>query len=177
VDKRRKLMAHVGTISAPVLALAGARVFLAPPPAAMSDSTVTQVAIVSAPPSKVTLSAAQQRAIDWAGTLRTEGLKSPLCRRIERPSQPLAATPPEQPDTHAPDPEPAPREDPTLGLRLTAIMGTVESGMAMVNGKVYRVDDEVKPGLRVVFIDARNNRIILEDAMGEQHTLGRVEQE
>jgi hypothetical protein len=176
VDKRRKLLAHVGTIAAPVLVLVGARVLLAPPPAAASGGAITPVASATTAPTKVTLSPAQQRAMEWSQNLASEGLKSPLCRVQDRPVQHVEHTQPDPEPIQTPEPEAIPHVDPTLGLRLTAIMGTVDSGMAMVNGKVYRVDQEVRPGLRILAIDARMNRIVLVDSEGAQYVLGRTEE-
>ncbi len=174
MQDRRKLAAQIGAVAAPLVAVAAARILLAPvpsPSAAISLTAVAGPGTVAAAP-KVSLSAAQQRAIEWAEQLPREGLISPLCRRTDRPAPRPAETPTVVVRT---DPHPRVHEDPTSDLRLTAIMGGAQTGMVLINGKLFREGDEVRPGLTLRSIDARNSRITLADAWGE-YVLGRVEE-
>lgn len=171
MQDRRKLAAQIGAVAAPLLAVAAARVLLAPLPGASAANSLTPVSgpgAMSAPPA-VRLTAAQQRAVEWSERLPREGLTSPLCRRTDRqPGQgPMVVV--------RPDPSRGAHQPATSDLRLTAIMGGAQTGMVLINGKLYREGDEVKPGLTLRSIDARNNRITLADARGE-YVLGRVEE-
>lgn len=53
------------------------------------------------------------------------------------------------------------------GLRLTAVLGTNSGGLATINGRICRVGDEVRPGLKVVKIDSRSSSVELETEDGE----------
>lgn len=178
MQHRRKLASQIGAIGAPLLVVLAARVLLAPVPGASAASSLTTVVATNVPAggaSAVPLSPAQQRAVQWANEVVWGGLHSPLCRLPEAPA-PTVPTPTVRTPEVAPRPAlpPPSREDPTLGLRLTAIMGGADTGMVLINGKLYRAGDEVKPGLRLRDVDARNNRVTLADDRGE-YVIGREE--
>lgn len=172
---RRKLWAQVGAVAAPLLVFAGARVLLAPIPQS-SGAAITPVSVpaVMPAPAAAPLNDVQQRAVEWSRTLAWDSLTSPLCRTFEDSREP---EPVDTPLVAGPDPEPdtpeLPPVDPVEGLRLTAVLGDSDGGMAMINGKLYRAGDEPKPGLRVISVDARNNRVILAGRAGARFILGR----
>lgn len=72
---------------------------------------------------------------------------------------------PAQTPAPAPVPE-APRASrptrPAGVMNLTSVMANDEGGLAAINGRVYRLLDEVEPGWRIVEIDAKSLAVRLE---------------
>ncbi|MBL8757956.1 MAG: hypothetical protein JNK35_05950 [Phycisphaerae bacterium] len=72
---------------------------------------------------------------------------------------------PAAPTAPAPTPE-APRASrptrPAGVMNLTSVMANEEGGLAAINGRVYRLLDEVEPGWRIVEIDAKSLAVRLE---------------
>jgi hypothetical protein len=69
-----------------------------------------------------------------------------------------------------------PAADPLAGLSLTATLRTREgAGMAAINGKIYRVGDEVRPGCKLSSVDTNKNRADFTLADGSTASLGRKE--
>jgi hypothetical protein len=103
----------------------------------------------------------QQRAVEWSvanASPRTE--RSPL-RAPSAPPAPIAL--PQAP----PDTPPAPPEDMLLAsLHLNALMGQESTGVAVVNGKLHRIGEEVAAGWTLKLISARDRFVELEGPDG-----------
>lgn len=62
-----------------------------------------------------------------------------------------------------PDPETRPTvindRDPLVGVRLSSVIGSGDSGIAAINGELFRIGGEPAPGCEIVEIDARAQRV------------------
>lgn len=86
----------------------------------------------------------QQRAKEWAGK--------------QSPSTPVASplTPPEARHTQVPGEQPAAPVTPrVVGVEysLTSVLKARDSAIAAINGKLYKIGDQVKPGATLVAVD------------------------
>jgi hypothetical protein len=54
-------------------------------------------------------------------------------------------------------------------------MGNLSGGLVVISGKVYRVGEEVRPGLLLANIDFRNATVTLQNLDGETFTLVKKE--
>lgn len=137
------------------------RALLAPSPA---TATAHGPAPAVAPPSPAptapspapaTATPEQTRALEWLATFRPGTLDSPM----DHPAPAAAFAMPVEPEP-TPTAEATP-ENPLAGLRLTAILGNSEGGLAAISGRVYKAGDTIRPGLTVRAIDAYANTVTL----------------
>jgi hypothetical protein len=156
------MLVQIAAVSAPpvLVILAG----FSPTPSAAPATPATETLPVTAPAPAITPE--QLRARQWAEAQPVgPGLVSPLERgesaRVEAPQ-------------HAPEPEPLDPGDPLSGLTLKALLAGRNGALAMINGRIYRIGDEVRPGCTVLSIDAREDRIELSRPDGTTATLGRA---
>jgi len=79
------------------------------------------------------------------------------------------------PSPEAPKPAPPPVEkpNPTLGLKLTAVLGNADDQLASINGRIYHIGDSVRKGLKLTAIDQRNARVTLTDDDGKTYEIKR----
>jgi len=173
-SKRRTLVLDALMLSGPLLVVVGVRAFLAPAPSvgatpAPGGGQAPAIVPVVAPTKP---SPEQQRAAEWiAGLGPLTDLRSPMAHPEPPPSPP-------KPTIETPKPPGAVRapEDPIAGLKFTGILGNNEDlGLAAINGRIYRVGEEVRKGVRLTRIDARNYVIVLTVPDGTERTLRRLE--
>lgn len=177
-SKHRTLVIDAAAVACPLILVVAVRTFFAPAP---SDASPTKPATSAAAPvivpvaTAAKLSAEQQKAVDWVSTLAPmKGLVSPL-------DHPVAAPPPRpahEPESQAPDatPEPIPASDPLGGLKLTGILGNDDGGLAAINGRVYKVGDFVRQGLKLKLIEAKSNTVVFTLDDGTELKLHRKQQ-
>lgn len=168
-SRRRLVLCELGAIVAPVAMVFLGRTFLSDV-APVSATVYVQGPSINAPVPTAAkpLSPEQHAAAEWVRQLPdTITLTSPLNHPTEV-QKPVVV---EVPDT--PVHTPLPRTNPVGSLRLTGVMGTEGDQLAAVNGRIYRVGDEVRPGLKLTSIDARAQRITLTDREGETYELRR----
>jgi hypothetical protein len=117
------------------------------------------------------LNADQQKAAEWVAKLPAKyDLRSPLNHPADLPP-PVAQAP--QPEAPKATPAPAPKVNPILGLKLTAVLGNENEQLASINGKIYKIGDTVRKGLKLTSIDQRNARIILTEDDGTIYVIKR----
>lgn len=168
--RMRKVLPEAIAICAPLAVLAGVHVLFAPPPpqpdASGGPAAVVPTGLVQAATAK--LSPEQEKAADWVKSLAADAkLVSPLDHPVAATVAVAAAVQPEGEAT-APEPEPepdVPTPQPLAGLKLTAVMGNAQGGLALINRKVYKIGDAVRPGVTITGIDVKHNlvRFKLED--------------
>jgi hypothetical protein len=153
IPHERRTQFQIAAVAAPILVFCMARVFLGPT-ATSADTGArpapcTDVPVVTAKEP----TPEQERALAWIDSLAWEGaLVSPFARmRLSSgpgsgPSVPIAI-PLDQ--------------DATANLRLTAVLGNSQGGAATINGRIHRAGDVVAPGVRLVSVDARGQRVQL----------------
>jgi len=176
-SKQRTLLVDAATVSCPLILVVAVRTLFTPAPSQASapkasPAQPTPAVVPVAGPAKLTPE--QQKALDWiAGLPPMTGLVSPL-------DHPIAPPPVVQQAAHEPDPEPAPATtpavDPLAGLKLSGILGNETGGLAAINGRVYRVGDVVRPGLKLKLIDARTNTVTFSQDDGSELKLHRKQQ-
>ena len=171
-SKRSLILLDLGAVATPLLLVLAARSLMSPAP---SKGDAPQSPYNSAAPAAVVpvvqhkLSPEQELALQWISAIGSRtGLVSPMAH----PTLAVVAPKPEE-SAVEPAPEPAPRASPVNGLKLTGIVGTSEGGLAAVNGKVYKVGDAVRPGIKLIRIDARSNKIVLQADDGTEFTIRR----
>ncbi len=178
-SSHRTLLVDALTLATPLALVLGVRVFFAPAPtapsaaAAVSHQTSTPL---PAPVAPAKLAPEQQKAADWLAALPSpKGVASPL-------DHPVPAAPPPQaePQTQVTvptlDPSPEPELDPLQGLKLTAILGNANGGLAAINGRVYKAGDLVRTGLHLKRIDAKTSTVIFSRDDGSELRLCRPPQ-
>jgi hypothetical protein len=174
MNARGRLIAHVMLVGMPVGIFAAARVLLDPAPV-IASAAVLPTPLTSAASEPKALTPQQQKALEWSRSAAITGARSPLGHLLTEPAkpEPLAAR---AVAVETPEPVQTPWSNPIEGLRLSAVMGTAdESAMAVINGKVYKVGDHPTARLTLIAIDARKQRVQLQDERGGVHTIGREE--
>jgi hypothetical protein len=158
---RHNVTLDVLAIGGPLALIVAMRALLAPSPAtATAQGPAPAVApltpVANAPtPSPAATTPEQARALEWLAAFRPGALESPM----DHPVPAAAYTTPVEPEP-TPVPEATP-ENPLAGLRLTAILGNSEGGLAAISGRVYKAGDTIRPGLTVRAIDAYANTVTL----------------
>ena len=169
--RNRLQIAELSAITLPlVLVMIGRSALSSPPPIAttiqVSGPTVAHPAAGALKP----LTAEQTKAKDWVRQLPANlELVSPLNHPVEIVIAP-EPTPEPEPEVVKPLP---PRINPVNGLKLTGVLGNEEGKLAAINGKIYRIGDEVRKGLKLTSIDPRDSVVTLTDSKGEMYTLKR----
>ena len=175
-SRQNRLLIEFAAVVSPVVLVYLGRSLLASPAPVSNTVPVSGPAIAPTPAVQAKpLTPDQRRAADWVKQLApAASLVSPLNHPVEvviaRPSDPEV-----QPDPIPPPP--IPRTSPILGLKLTGVLGNSDGQLAAINGKVYRIGQEVRPGIKLIEIDARNSRIVLESRAGEKFELKREQAE
>jgi hypothetical protein len=160
MDNRRKLLAQAGAVGGPLLLLLGARVVMAPPAPVNAQSALRHVE-PSPPASPPPLTKQQEAAARWIQSLELDSsLRSPFSTL--RPSGSAAPI----------IPETAPNSGSvTAGLQLRSVMGRGAVSIASINGRIYKMNDQVRPGLRLHSIDLQAQSVELLGADGTVHVL------
>ncbi len=177
-SKSRSLLIQAASVAAPSLLIVAMRFVLVGGPDVASAVGSGQVAPALAAPSPDAavpaavrqLTPEQQRAADWRGLLRYDAnLESPMDARANVVLMAPKKVEPVTPVKTAP--VAAPKASPLQGLTLTSFMGNLSGGLVVISGKVYRVGEEVRPGLLLANIDFRNATVTLQNLDGETFTL------
>ncbi|MGQ0627526.1 MAG: hypothetical protein ACT4PL_05420 [Phycisphaerales bacterium] len=172
MDKRtRATLIAAATFLAPAVAVQAFRVTAGWTPTAVVATPTAPTEPAPVAPAVRPLSADQQRLAEY---LRQEEGESV----IERLASPMDAAPAPAVATISPDrPIIVVRDEtptkPAGELRLGGIMGTGESALAMVNGKVRRIGDEIEPGWRLTAIDAQAFTLTLTGPEGVEFIIRR----
>jgi hypothetical protein len=166
---KRSVLMQIAAVSAPSVLVVLNSFSPTPPPAPDANPSAVTVP-VTAPAPKATPE--QVRARQWADAQSVgRTLASPLEHVVVQAAAPTPE--PEQPVAAA-DPEPVPGEDPLAGVKLSAVLGGRSGALAMINGRIFRVGDEVRPGCALKSIDARADRIEVSRRDGTTATFGRA---
>jgi hypothetical protein len=113
----------------------------------------------------------QARAAEWLSSLNFDAL---LPSPLDHPAPAVQREEPSPSPTFIePEPEAAPGADPLAGLKLKAVLGSQNGSMAMINGRIFRVGDEVRPGCKVLSVDAHANRVEIQRPDGTTGIIGR----
>jgi hypothetical protein len=180
-SKSRSLLIQAASVAAPSLLIVSIRFILVGGPDVAAAATGQVTSAVAAPsPDAVIQSAArqltpeQQRAADWRALLRFDAsIESPMDARA---NVVLMAPKKVEPVTPAKPVSTSPtRVNPAQGLVLSSFMGNPSGGLVVISGKVYRVGEEVRPGLLLANIDFRNATVTLQNLDGETFTLAKKE--
>jgi hypothetical protein len=148
-------------LAGPLLVVSGSRLFFGSDPSAMSAQVVPAAATpVPVSMKAATLTPEQQAAAAWITSVSAlPDLASPMNHPVPAPR-------------HVESPRPVeptrivPVASPVADLTLTGVLGNTSGGLAAINGKVYRIGDRVKPGLRLIAIDVKLNAIELQGDNG-----------
>jgi hypothetical protein len=138
-------MLEVAAVGAPLVVFLSVRIALAPGPASAGAMPVAAApgAAETGGEGAPKLSAAQDRALKWIRGLPAGPLASPMLHpRVNVP-------------TEASKGEDDSPPDPLAGLKLNGVLGSGERGLATISGKIYRIGDEVRPGIKLRAVDAR----------------------
>lgn len=169
--RKRALFIEALSIVAPIVCVYFGRGLLAGP---IQTATVVQVGSQALPAitgyKGKALLPEQVKAMDWiAKTGPSQELVSPLNHPVS-----IVTVEPTQPDPEPNQPVALPpRGNPAEGLKLTAVVGNESEQLASINGKIFKLNQWVRPGLKLTEIDARNSRIILTESDGTTHELKR----
>ena len=141
---RRSVMAEVAAVGAPLVVFLGVRMLLAPAPASVGAMPVAALpAADGVPQSSPKPTPEPERALKWIRALPAGPLSSPMLHpRVNVPAEPS-------------DPEDSSPQDPLAGLKLNGVLGSGDKGLATISGKIYRIGDEVRLGIRLKGVDAR----------------------
>jgi hypothetical protein len=161
MDARMK--AQVIAVAGPLVALLGARVLLSP--GAASAGAVHEAPLqVSIGGAAAKATPEQERVIAWCAEQEGGEFASPFVRELFPRSAPAG---PVEHEVWEAEPEaPAPEASPAAGLRLSAVMGTADGGVAIIGGKMYKPGQQVRAGLVLTSVDARGSRVELTDSQG-----------
>jgi hypothetical protein len=174
LSRQRAMAIVVASVGAPLaLVHFGRTLVSSPAPVLINTGPAPAPALtpVAAQPATA-LTPEQEKAAEWVAKLPTKyELKSPLNHPVDLPP-PVAPTTP-QAEAPKAEPPPVPRINPILGLRLTAVLGNEDEQLASINGKIYKIGDVVRKGLKLSAIDQRNARIILTEDDGTTYVIKR----
>jgi hypothetical protein len=182
-SKRRSLLIQAASVAAPSLLIVSMRFVLVggPDMASAAGSGQVMSAVASPAPDAVVqpaarqLSPEQQRANDWRANFRFDAMfESPMDARANVVLMAPKKVEPVAPAKTTPSTTP-PKTSPVQGLALTSFMGNLSGGLVVISGKVYRVGEEVRPGLLLANIDFRNATVTLQNLDGESFTLVKKE--
>lgn len=170
-SRQRQILVELAAICAPVVLVYFGRTLLSSSAPAAITIPVSSPVVAPAPVVQVKpLTPEQQKASEWVRQLpQTLSLVSPLNHPIETV---VAKQDPVFEPEKAPPPPP-PRESPIRGLKLTAVLGNDGDKLASINGKIFRIGDEVRPGLKLATIDPRLSVITLTEVNGKVYELTR----
>lgn len=182
-SKSRSLLIQAASVAAPSLLIVSMRFVLVGGPdmasAAGSGQVVSAVAAPAADalvqPTARKLSPEQERAVAWRAVFQFDAtFESPMDARANVVLMAPKKVEPVAPVKTAPVATP-PKTSPVQGLALTSFMGNLSGGLVVISGKVYRVGEEVRPGLLLANIDFRNATVTLQNLDGETFTLVKKE--
>lgn len=168
---KRSVLMQIAAVSTPsVLVILNSFSPAAPAaPATSTDSTTVPVVV---PGPRTTPE--QVRARQWADAqVVGAGLASPLDHPIAAPAPAPAVARVDPEPAPVIEPEPVNTEDPLSGLRLTALLGGRSGALAMIDGRIFRIGDEVRPGCKLLSIDAKADRIEVARPDGTTRAFGR----
>ena len=168
---KRSVLMQIAAVSAPSIIVV-LNSFSPAPKAAPSANPDSVTVPVSAPAPRAT--AEQTRAREWADAQAVgPRLASPMDHPAVTATHVEAEPAPVIPD---PIPEPLSEEDPLAGLKLTALLSGRSGSLAMIDGRIFKVGDEVRPGCTLRSIDAKADRIEISRPDGTNARFGRIEQ-
>jgi hypothetical protein len=165
--RQRLLSIELASIGAPVLLVYFGQTALSGNAPAHIAVQVSGPALPPAPtmPAK-SMTPEQQKATEWARLMpKSFNLTSPLNHPTDAPVI--------KPTKVDEEPRPVARQSPVNGLKLSAVLGNDGDKLASISGKIYRIGDEVRPGLKLTSIDPRNSVISLTDDDGQVYEIKR----
>jgi hypothetical protein len=172
-SRKRLVIVELIAIGTPVVLVYLGRMLLASPEPSSTTIPVAAPTLMPVPTVQAKpLTPEQLKAAEWVKQLMKTPLASPLNHPVEVVIKKPVVVEPDQVL-----PPPPPRESPIQGLKLTAVMGNDDGQLASINGKIFRIGDDVRTGLRLTGIDARNSLITLETRSGEQFVIKREQAE
>jgi len=171
--KRRNQLIEIAAIGAPLTILGFTRVFMSPVAASASTQGQAAAQVVPVATSTPAPTPEQKKAAAWIASVQIgPSLVSPL-------DHPKILAPAPEPSEYGP-PAPAPEPpsvfvaNPLEGLSLSATLKTREvGGVASINGKIYKVGDQVRPGCRLLSVDVSANSVEISKPDGSTVRLGR----
>jgi len=171
--KHRATLIESAAVCGPLAVLAAAHLVFTPLPPAPDPTGAAGItpAKLSVTPVR-TLSAAQARALEWSAAQQPGvALTSPM----DHPTSYEAVAPvtTQIPEPIAVEPSTDPAVQALASLRLTAVVGNAQGGLAMINGKVYKIGDTVRPGITITEIDVQAGTAVCKAANGSTRTLKR----
>jgi hypothetical protein len=158
-SKKRNMYLEGAAVCGPLAVLGAAHFLFSPPPPAPDPSGTGGLIPANLPVAAArVLTPEQAKATEWARALPSGVvLSSPMDHPDLVAPAPPAQVPDPEPVITEPDPTPAiataPALSPLTGLRLTAVVGNAQGGLAMIGGRVYRVGDTVRAGATLTGID------------------------
>lgn len=151
------MLVEAAAIAGPLAVFLGAKALLAPDPAgARAQPAIAASAGGTEPNTGPKLTAEQERALAWIRSMPQADLHSPMLH------------PPASRALQTADPSPEPDAAPNVvsGLKLVGVLGNGENAIATIGGRVYRIGDEVRPGIKLKSVDARAGAAELEMSDG-----------
>ncbi len=154
-------------IVTPIAAVAAVRVVLGLGPDESPAATIESTAVIpiESDPETQTTQATEAQKAAMAFILEHDGddlVRSPMVKSVA-PTDVVASSGPEllEPAQH----------DPIAHLVLTSIVGQGARSFASLNGRVYRIGDEVVQGWRITTIDPGSREVLLTNKTGDTRVL------
>jgi hypothetical protein len=159
--RRVEALGRLGAVAAPIALVAIAISAMDRQPRRASASQTVMAEFSAVPAAEARPTEAQERALAWLRERRPGPVGTPFAvPRSEPAPAPAPAPGPE------PEPEPEPERLPTFVLG--SVAGQGDRGAAMIDGRLRRLGDETAPGWRVVDIDGRAGRVVIEGPGGRR---------
>ena len=162
-----------GTVLAPGLLLLVVRLLVggpAPSPAATPLAPAPAFPMAALTAAKPPLPPAQAKALQW---ITTRELASAKERRspMESPPPPPKVATPTTPDEPVKPAARVDERDPLDAVKISAIMGTGDTGLVSVAGTFLRLGDEIAHGWHISTIDGKNRLIVVSHAKKPDRTI------
>lgn len=162
----RSRVMPVAGILAPVCAVIAARVLFSAGPSvapAAEPAVPTQLNLTPTPPASVALTTEQTAALRYVTqTPPAREVDSPMARPQEPEVEPV------RPVQVEPD---RPAYDPTQDLELSSVVGAGERAFASINGRIFRLGEQVLEEWTLTSVDVRNRTATLTHADGQVRVL------
>jgi hypothetical protein len=177
-SKYRTLSIEAAAVCAPLAILAVTHLMMTPPPAPPDASGGATLMPVNTGGGNAPLAPEQAKAAEWIRALPADlSMASPMDHPIPAYVPPAPRVEPQPENTPEPTPEPepiVPVARPLEGLRLTAVVGNGDGGVAMINGKIYRAGAAVREGITLKSVDVKAGIAHFTLADGTEASLVRI---